>query len=112
MPKEQIGGWLRPVEKQALDNYFSQFGIRPAAAATLLIVRELHRKRLLILSERYPASHEGTRARVTAHPTNNVIKHAFKDHAASMGLDPDPAASILFRAELNERWLAQMVESS
>ena len=107
----QIGGWLRPSEKQALDEYLKQFGIRPTAAATLLIVRELRRKRLPDLQSRYADSPGTNRERVTAHPTDGKLKEAFKRHAASLGMDPDPAASILFRAELEERWLARSVES-
>jgi hypothetical protein len=99
-------------EKQALYGYLKQFGIRPAAAATLLIVRELRCKRLSSLKGSYSDSISGKRERVTAHPADGAIKQAFNEHAASLGMDPDPAASILFRAELKERWLAKSVESS
>lgn len=107
----QIGGWLRRSEKDALQEYLKQFGIRPAAAATLLIVRELRCKRLPKLKERY-AEHVGSeRSRLTAHQPDGTLKEAFKQHAAAAGLDPNPAASILFRAELEERWLENAVES-
>lgn len=112
MSKEhQIGGWLRASEKQALDEYLRQFAIRPTAAATLLIVRELRRRRLPQLKTVYAESAGNVRRRVTAHPTDASLKQAFIEHAASVGLDPDPAASILFRAELKERWLEQALES-
>lgn len=113
MPKDhQIGGWLKPSEKDALQHYLRQFGIRPTAAATLLIVRELKRKRLPELQAMYAESAGPERKRLTAHQPDGKLKQAFKEHVASIGMDPDPAASILFRAELKERWLEQAVEST
>lgn len=113
MPKDhQIGGWLPVAEKQALDGYLRQFAIRPTAAATLLIVRELRCKRLPTLKERYAGSIGTGRKRMTAHQPDGKLKQAFAEHVASVGMDPDPAASILFRAELDERWLERSVESS
>jgi hypothetical protein len=109
---DQIGGWLRPSEKKALEIYLKQFSIRPAAAATLLIVRELRCKRLSLLKQRYAQAVGSERGRVTAHPTDPTLKLSFNEHAAALGMDPDPAASILFRAELDERWLEKAVESS
>jgi hypothetical protein len=108
---DQIGGWLRAPEKKALETYLKQFSIRPTAAATLLIVRELRCKRLPLLKERYAQAAGSERGRLTAHPTDSALKLAFNAHAAAVGMDPDPAASILFRAELEERWLEKAVES-
>jgi hypothetical protein len=107
----QIGGWLRRSEKDALHDYLKQFSIRPAAAATLLIVRELRCKRLSKLKERYAEKVGTERSRLTAHQPDGHLKQAFTQHAAAFGLDPNPAASILFRAELDERWLESAVES-
>lgn len=112
MPKDyQIGGWLRASDKDALYDYLKQFGIRPTAAATLLIARELRCKRLPKLKDQYRNPAGANRKRLTAHQPNGALKQAFKDHAASFGMDPDPAASIVFRAELDERWLQRSVES-
>jgi hypothetical protein len=108
----QIGGWLRRSEKDALQEYLKQFGIRPAAAATLLIVRELRCKRLPKLKERYAERIGPDRSRLTAHQPDGKLKEAFTRHAAAFGLDPNPAASILFRAELEERWLENALESA
>lgn len=113
MPKDyQIGGWLRSSEKDALYEYLKQFGIRPTAAASLLIARELRCKRLPKLKERYGDPAGANRKRLTAHQPNGRLKQAFKEHVALLGMDPDPAASIVFRAELNERWLQRSVESA
>lgn len=113
MPKDhQIGGWLPRSEKLALDEYLKQFAIRPTAAATLLIVRELRCRRLRSLKKRYARSIGSDRKRMTAHQPDSKLKRAFTEHAASAGMDPDPAASILFRAELDERWLERAMESS
>jgi hypothetical protein len=110
MPRDnQIGGWLRAPEKRAFEDYLGQFGIRPTAAATLLIVRELRCKRLPRLKERYEESPGRERKRVTAHQTNGQLKSEFNEHVRALGMDPDPAASILFRAELDERWLERSV---
>jgi hypothetical protein len=110
MPRDnQIGGWLCAPEKKAFENYLRQFAIRPTAAATLLIVRELRCKRLPRLRTRYEDSPGPDRKRVTAHQTNGRLKSEFNEHVRSFGIDPDPAASILFRAELDERWLEKSV---
>ena len=108
----QIGGWLRPSEKDALYDYLKQFGIRPTAAATLLIVRELRCKRLPKLRELYAAPNGVGRKRLTAHQPDGKLKQAFEEHAAAFGMEPNPAAAILFRAELQERWLQNAVESA
>jgi hypothetical protein len=112
MPKDhQIGGWQRPSEKAALEEYLDQFGIGHAAAATLLFVRELRCNRLSMLKDRFAVPTGSDRKRITVHQPDGGLKTAFKEHAASIGLKPNAAASILLRAELSERWLEKAMES-
>jgi hypothetical protein len=110
----QIGGYLRPAEKELFDAYIEQFKLRPGAVATLLILRELRCARLLVLNDRYPMPPGKGRSRVSARPTDISIKRAFEQHVATIGLDPDPAAGVIWRAEIHERWLerALLMESA
>lgn len=105
MEDPQIGGYLRPAEGAVFDAYSAQFKLRKGAVATLLILRELRCGRLPILKDRYPMPEGRGRKRVTARPTDLSLKRAFEKHVAELGMDPDPSAGILFRAELHERWL-------
>jgi hypothetical protein len=104
----QIGGYLRPEERAAFDAYVDQFKLRKGAVATLLILREIRCTRLLELRERYATPTGAGRMRVTARPTDSSLKRAFEEHVARLGMDPDPAAGIIFRAELQERWLERV----
>lgn len=110
----RVGAYLLPDEKKDFDRYAKQFHIRPATLVSLLVVRELRRKRLRKLSSTF-SSMEAGRARVTGQ-RDLPLKKAFEKHADKAGLKPDPAATILLRAELSERWLkaamiARIVES-
>ena len=101
----QIGGYLRPDERTAFDAYVDQFKLRKGADATLLILREIRCKRLPELKKRYSMPAGAGRKRVTARPVDISLKQVFERHVAECGIDPDPAAGIIFRAELQERWL-------
>lgn len=107
----QIGGYLRPEEKKAFEDYIGQFKLRKGAVATLLILREIRCSRLPELKERFPPPPAKGRARISARPTDLTLKAAFEEHVSKLGLDPDPSAGIIFRAELHERWLERSVES-
>lgn len=106
----QIGGWLRPDEHADFMSYLDQFCLRQAPVATLLIVRELRCARLPDLARSYGHSSGSGRKRITAGPTSSALKRAFENHAARWGLDPDPAAAMIYRAELQERWLQRAIE--
>jgi hypothetical protein len=107
----QIGGYLRPEEKKAFDEYIEQFKLRKGAVATLLILRELRCSRLPRLKERFAMPPGSGRARISARPTDLSLKTAFEQHVSKFGMDPDPSAGIVFRAELHERWLEKAMES-
>jgi hypothetical protein len=104
-PNRQIGGYLRPHERAEFDTYMEQFKLRKGAVPALLILREIRSGRLSVLKERYPMPGGKGRARVTALPTDDTLKLAFERHAAQFDMDPDPAAGVVYRAELHERWL-------
>lgn len=102
----QIIGYLTPDQAAAFQEHAASGGIDASALANLLIVRELLICRLADLKARIDADlPPGDRMKVTAHQSDNATKLAFGAHAASVGLKPSPAAAILFRAELEERWL-------
>lgn len=111
-PDPQIGGYLRPDEKSAFEDYIEQFKLRKGAVATLLILRELRHCRLPQLKDRFPMPGGKGRKRISARPTDLSVKTAFEEHVSKLGLDPDPCAGIIFRAELRERWLERVLESN
>jgi hypothetical protein len=106
----QIGGYLRPNEREAFDEYVEQFKpLRIGEVATLLVLRELKSARLALLPKRYPKPAGKGRKRITARPMDLTLKRAFEEHVARFDLDPDPAAAFIFRAELKERWLERCI---
>lgn len=106
----QIGGYLQPDEHARFKAYANELGLSESALANLLLVREIRRKRLNDLKGKYSAGAPSeSRERVTAHRPDAVMKIAFVAHSSKEGLKPDQAASILYRAELGERWLEQSI---
>lgn len=105
----QILGYVSPQERAAFDAYALDHGLDVTALANLLIARELQAARLRrIIETMGPAPPLTARAKIVAHAPE-ATKLAFANHAASVGLKPSRAAAILFRAELEERWLARQV---
>ena len=106
----QIGGYLTREERSIFQAYAAEFGLSESALANLLLVREMRCRRLHELKGKYSAGapSEG-RARVTAHQRSAAMKTAFEERSSDGGLKPDQAASIIYRAELTERWLEQSV---
>jgi hypothetical protein len=106
----QIGANMLPTEHRDFCAYADSFHLKDSALANLLIVRELHRKRLGDLKPLYfkEVATIGS-ARITAHQTSVAAKAAFIAHAAAHGLKMGPAAGIIFRAELTERWLGKSI---
>lgn len=107
----QIGGNLRPGELAEFKQYASNLLISESSLANLLIQREVWLRRLGHLMKRFagpvPASERG--GRITGHQANGELKEALKRHAKEQGTNLSHAATILFRAELDERWLAKCV---
>ena len=106
----QIGGWVRADEYARFMKYLGQFHLRPAAVATLLIVRELRHCRLPHLKGDYSHPAGADRERITAGPVDGRLKQEFEAHVQRLGLGPDPAAAIIYRAELDEKWLERALE--
>lgn len=107
----QIGGWMRASEQREFMRYLEQFRLGPGPVAALLILRELRCRRLPALRDKYPAPAEKGRARISARPDDLAVKKAFDAHARDFDLSPDPAAALVFRAELAERSLEKWMES-
>lgn len=105
----QILGYLSPEAHTAFVAYALAYGLDVTALANLLIARELRAPRLGALTlEPAPAPPLKVRCKVVAHAPE-VTKAAFSTHSAKFGLKPSTAAAILFRTELEERWLAHHV---
>jgi len=106
----QILGYVTTGERAAFDAYALSLGLDVTALANLLILRELRAPRLPELAARYDtAGPAGDRTKIVAHTRTPEIKGLFAAHAASAALKPSRAAAILFRAELEERWLGTHV---
>lgn len=104
----QIGGYLTSEEHAIFQAYAVEFGLSESGLANLLLVREIRLKRLGLLMQKYSAGAPSeSRSRVTAHQRDAAMKIAFGERSSDEGLKPDQAASIVYKAELDERWLEQ-----
>ena len=106
----QIGGYLSETEHRAFKQYAASLGVSESSLASLIVLRELHQQRMLELIPRFqgrvPAQE---RKRITAHQRDPEPKAAFDAWCNVAGIPPDQGATILFRAELDERWLLSCV---
>lgn len=107
----QIGGNLRAEELAQFQDYVAGLLITESSLANLLVQRELRLRRLGDLAKRYQGAVTTAErgGRVTGHQSTDELKRDFEAHAEKVGLVPGHAATILFRAELQERWLASCV---
>lgn len=105
----QVGCNLTRKEGEDLTVYAKGLELSRRRLCGLLIVRELRVNRIGELSRRYPGS--GSRkgaARVTARVSAET-KAAFADHVARAVVGSDNAAAAIFRAELQEKWLSNVL---
>lgn len=98
----QIVGYVTEGEARAFAAYVESLGVDASALANLLLRRETHLSRLDRLPDP-PAEERGVK--ITAHFKDAAFKACFTEHARRHGLRAGPAATRLFRAELEERWL-------
>lgn len=107
----QIGGNLHPDEFAAFQSYVAGLMISESSLANLLIQREMRLRRVGELAKRLegPVTTKERGGRVTGHQAGAELKEAFEQHASEQGLAPGHAATILFRAELEEGWLARCI---
>jgi hypothetical protein len=103
----QIIGYLTSAEAAAFQEHAASGGLDASGLANLLVARELRVGRLPDLKGRFDVDlPSGDRTKITAHQRGDATKKAFGAHSAAAGLKPSPAAALLFRAELEERWLS------
>lgn len=103
----QIGCYLTKAEANDLKSYAAEHQLSRPKLCILLVQRELRCRRLGELSERYTVTvrkKEGRR--VTTRSSTSEIKDKFSRHVQELDLGSDDAAAIIFRAELEERWLS------
>ena len=107
----QIGGNLGPSEFAEFQRYAAELQISESCLANLLIQREMRLRRLGELTNRLdgPVARSERGGRVTGHQSNRELKEAFERHARDHGISAGHGATILFRTELEERWLARCV---
>lgn len=99
----QIVGYVTSHEAQAFAIYAESVGLDVSALANLLIRREM---RLGRLNQMPVPPVEERSVKITAHLKGEQIKTSFTVHAKRHGLRAGPAATRLYRAELEEHWLA------
>src|SRR4051812_23065638 len=95
--EDRIGGWVRADEHKDFQSYAHRFHLRPAAVATLLIVRELTTRRLPHLKDLYDHPTGSARERITAGPVDGRLKAEIEEQAAAAGLELGPAAAMVYR---------------
>ncbi len=101
----QFLGYLTLGDHQAFQAYAHQLGLPAGRVALMLIRREMVAHRLSSLETQ--AGPGRTRAKVPGRFGDLREKAEFERHARSCGVSPAAAATLLFRAELTERWLAR-----
>ncbi len=109
----QVGCNLTEAEAEALKVYADSLELTRASVCVLLVQVELRRRRLARLAKRRsPLVTEPLVKRVTAHIENKALKDAFAIHVETCGLGSDDAAALIFRAELQERFLFKLLGGS
>lgn len=104
----QVLGYLSAADAAEFRAHAASGGLDASALANLLIVRELKLARLAELQKAFAADAAlSDRTKIIAHQPDDRIKSAFTKHAKDAGLKPSPAAAVLFKAELKERWLSR-----
>jgi hypothetical protein len=105
----QVGCNLTRAEGAELSAYAQAHELSRANLCALLVVRELHLRRIGELCRVHPGS--GSRkgaARVTARVSERT-KRAFAEHIVRERVGSDDAAAAIFRAELEEEWLSSIL---
>ena len=106
----QILGYVTPDDRDRFEAYAVAYGLHVTALANLLIARELRTRRLTKLQQAFDAPRPlPSRSKIVAHTPDVATKKAFTAWAHAVGMKPSRAAAILFRAELEEQWLATHV---
>lgn len=107
----QILGYLPADECSEFQRYAGSLNLDMSAVANLLILRELTICRLPALIRFQLGVPMSKCAKVTAHQVRGDTKESFSVHAKKCGLKPVPAATVIFRAELEERWLVRVIKN-
>lgn len=102
----QVTGRVSDEEAAAFIEYANSLHLSKTSLASLLVVREIHRRTLS--KGRAWRRVRGT-CKITAHLRNAREKEQFHNHAAQCGLSMGDAAAAVFRIELQEQWLAREV---
>ena len=110
MAAPQTGGYLSDDHHAAFKDYAASLNVTVSSLASLLVLREMNQRRLASLMARFDApTPTGKRPRITAHHRDPEQKAAFVSLCDEIGVAPGRAASALFRAELEERWLRSCI---
>jgi len=111
MARSQINGYVLPAERRAFEAYAARFGLDVATLLLILLIRELHVRRLESLRERYDVAALVEKEKVTAHIKVDSIKRGVADLARDSGLSESRLCAILVRAELMETWFESMLSA-
>ncbi|WP_155006505.1 hypothetical protein [Sphingomonas hengshuiensis] len=94
-----------------LDRYARELELSRPKLCALLILRSVRLDQLGSLNRDYARPEPKKKAiRITAR-VGKELKNRFTAAAARLGLGSDEAAAMVFRAELEERWLEKMIIS-
>lgn len=108
----RIGGWLSKEEGEQFQAIALAIGVDECALATILVVRELRVHSLTSRQKEFLLAKVTKGKRITARPRRSDLKEQFSAYAYSLGLSNDAAAAAIFRKEISENWLGNVIQNS
>ncbi len=106
MPREfQIVGYVPHDHHSQFCEYAAEVGVPNSVLGLLLLHRELKLSRLQVLAARYPPAPKASCKHIAVSFATAAAKDAFVGHASGMQYSATYAAGVVFRAEVDERWL-------
>ena len=107
----RLGAWLAKTEVKAFREYAAELRVPDSALALLLILRELRLRRLEELGSYRATVPSDERKYLTATGPGAEVVGELQAHVERLGETLNGALTLLFRAELAERWLDRAMSS-
>ncbi|MEO1969123.1 MAG: hypothetical protein ABGW87_10475 [Sphingomonadaceae bacterium] len=105
----EIGGWLSKADGERFQALALEVGLDESALATILVVRELKVRFLASGCFELTRSKPVKEKRITARPKRAELKVQFREYSKALGSSMDATAAALFRKEIAENWLGNII---